>query len=94
MKREPTHAKELLEKLQTSMSNCRSFEAYDNYSYIMYTLLMEEESEHNIDTLFLAGEILKYIAVDVRRFNAQDKIRTLLDKEHVHPKIKEMLDDK
>lgn len=94
LKREPTHAKELLEKLQTSMSNCRSFEAYDNYSYIMYTLLMEEESEHNIDTLFLAGEILKYIAVDVRRFNAQDKIRTLLDKEHVHPKIKEMLDDK
>lgn len=63
----------------------------DNYSYIMYSLLSEEESKHDIDTLFLAGEILKYIAVDVHRFNAQDKIKKLLEKEHVHPKIKEML---
>lgn len=91
MEHEPTHAKELIEKLQISMSNCRSFEAYDNYSYIMYSLLSEEESKHDIDTLFLAGEILKYIAVDVHRFNAQDKIKKLLEKEHVHPKIKEML---
>lgn len=91
MEHEPTHTKELIEKLKASMYNCQSFESYDNYSYIMYTLLNEERSKHDIDTLFLAGEILKYIAEDINRFNAQHKIKILLEKEHVHPKIKEML---
>lgn len=91
MEREPTCAKELIEKLKASMSNCQSFQAYDNYSYIMFTLLNDERSIYDIDTLFLAGEILKYIAKGVNRFNAQDKIKILLEKEHVHPKIKEIL---
>lgn len=91
MERESTCAKELIEKLEASMSNCQSFQAYDNYSYIMFTLLNDERSIYDIDTLFLAGEILKYIAKGVNRFNAQDKIKILLKKEHVHPKIKEIL---
>lgn len=79
MKIDETHAEYVIQSIDKAYQNVcgRSYEAYDVYSSFAYDVLQEQFS---FVVKEIVANILRYVAWDVNRFNAQHMIENLLNR--------------
>lgn len=84
------HAQHIIQSIdKTYQDICgRSFEAYDPFANIAYKILRD-----NFPYVVkeIAANILRYVATDVNRFNAQGLVKQLKD-EGIEPMLEDILD--
>lgn len=77
----------LLESIHKSMDHCSDFESYDPYSAIAYSILNNSQDNISYDIKMTAVEIINYVAYRINRFDAQDKIKSLLSNQYLDNNI-------
>ena len=84
------HAQHIIQSVdKTYQDTCgRSFAAYDPFAHFAYKIL-KDNFPYVVKEI--AANILRYIATDVNRFNAQDLVKEL-KAEGIEPMLEDILD--
>ena len=85
------HAQYIIQSVDKSyQSICgRSFEAYDVYASYAYEVL---QGNYEFVVKEIASNILRYVAWDINRFSAQDKVKNLINN-GIDPMLEDIIQD-
>ncbi|MBC1366284.1 protein kinase [Listeria innocua] len=86
----PKKSLSILTKLAIGVRGDFYWNSYDNFSEIAYIILKSDDALFDYDSLIAAAEILNYTANYVNRFDAQNKVKNLIDN-GIDPTIEDIL---
>lgn len=74
-----SQAYDILLKLTSGVRNGYNWNAYDQFSFIAYSILNHQSGTFDYDSRIKAAELLDFTAHEVNRFDAQNKIESLIE---------------